>query len=220
MKNDKEKFKNINKFIFLNLVPRSLCLQKPPRRPWNGKLVNYMNEKSQKILESLKNKKVGVFIDDANLFYAKKKVGWQIDFKKLRILLEQTMQVEYFGYYIVMPANWDSSYKKSDAYLKKIKETAKVTVKIKPLKYIKAGSALIKKGDVDLEIAVDVMRNLEKVDAIIIVSGDSDYIELRDFLLEQSKQIIFFAFRENIAWEIRKKKFVFLNDLKNDIKLE
>jgi len=177
-----------------------------------------MNEKAQKILESLKDKKVGVFIDDANLFYAKKKVGWQIDFKRFRELLGQMMQIEHFGYYIVMPALWDPSYKRSIGYLNKIKETAEV--KIKPLKYIKTGTTLIKKGDVDLEIAVDVMRNLKKVDAIIIVSGDSDYVELRNFLLEQNKKIIFFAFRENIAWEIRKKKFVFLNDLKDDIKLE
>ena len=177
-----------------------------------------MTKFSNKILDKLKNKKTGVFVDDANLFYAKKKVGWQIDFAKLRKFLEKITKLEFINYHLAMPAKWDSAFKPTQNYIDKIKTA--VNIKSKPLKYIKNNKGLIKKGDVDLEIAVDVMRNLNKIDCVIIISGDSDYIEFRNFILEQKKLIIFMAFKENMAWEIKTGKYVLLNKMREYIKLE
>lgn len=177
-----------------------------------------MTKFSNKILDGLKGKKFGVFVDDANLFYAKKKVGWQVDFDKLKSLLQEIAQVEFIHYHIALPAKWDTARRATDFYLAKIKDI--VDLKIKPLKYIRHSGSFKKKGDVDLEIAVDIMRNLAKIDAVLIISGDSDYVELRNFILEQGKQVIFLAFKENMAWEIKTGKYVFLNRMKEYIKLE
>lgn len=162
-------------------------------------------------------KNIGVFIDGANLFYAQKKVGWKIDFKKLKILLEKEGRIFLFNYYVALPEKWDNSYLTTENYLKKIKTA--VEIKTKPLKYIRTGNTLIKKGDVDLEIALDVVRNLSKLNLVVIVSGDSDYIELRKYVLERKKEIIFLAFKENMAWEIKKGKYLFLNNLRQAIEL-
>jgi|GEM_PF-4445736 hypothetical protein len=37
-----------------------------------------MNSKYLKILEKFKGKKAGIFVDEVNLFYSQKKLGWHI----------------------------------------------------------------------------------------------------------------------------------------------
>lgn len=162
-------------------------------------------------------KKAGVFVDGANLFYAQKKAGWKIDLSKLKKLLKKEAKILVFNYYAAIPAKWDNSYEATSNYLEKIKNT--VQIKTKPLKYIRTGNTLVKKGDVDLEITLDVVRSLQKFDLVIVVSGDSDYVELRKYVLETKKEIIFLAFKENMAWEIKKGKYFFLNKLRQAIEL-
>jgi len=171
----------------------------------------------KKQIANLKSLTAGVFIDDANLFYAQKKAGWRIDLKKLRKILAKEVKIAFVNYYLALPASWDNAYKATRNYISKINKD--VNVKTKPLKYIRTGNQIIKKGDVDLEIALDVARNLKQLDIVFIVSGDSDYIELRRFLLEQGKKIVFLGFKENMAWEIKQGKYLFLNNLRQFIEL-
>jgi len=173
-----------------------------------------MQEKSKDIMA--KNK-AAIFVDDANLFYAQKKVGWKIDLKKLKKILEQEVKIQFINYYIALPAKWDHAYNETENYLKKIKKSA--NIKTKPLKYIRSKGSLIKKGDVDLELSLDVVRELQKLNIIIIVSGDSDYVELRKYVLEKGKKIIFFGFRENMAWEIKKGKYCLFNNIRRFVEL-
>ena len=173
-----------------------------------------MREKSIKIATK---DKAAIFVDDANLFYAQKKAGWKIDLRKLKKTLEQEVEILFINYYIALPAKWDHAYNETENYLEKIKKTA--NIKTKPLKYIRSKGSLIKKGDVDLELSLDVVRELEKLDIIIIVSGDSDYVELRKYVLEKDKKIVFFGFRENMAWEIKKGKYCLLNNIRRFVEL-
>ena len=56
-----------------------------------------------------------------------------------------------------------------------------MTVKTKTLKYIEiAKGKYEKKGDMDMEIALDVVRSIDDLDAVILVTGDSDFVALRD----------------------------------------
>lgn len=165
----------------------------------------------------MKKLTAAIFIDDSNLFYAQKKVGWKVDLKKLKRLFEREVKILFFHYHVAIPAKEDNSYQATQKYLRKIKSL--VTLIPKPLKYIKQKKGFIKKGDVDLEITLDVVRNLEKVDIILLVSGDSDYVELRKYVLEKGKQIIFLGFKENMAWEIKRGKYIFLNRIRSFIQL-
>jgi len=42
-----------------------------------------MKQDYLKILEKLKGNKAGIFIDEANLFYSQKALGWRIDWQKV-----------------------------------------------------------------------------------------------------------------------------------------
>lgn len=163
--------------------------------------------------------KVGVFVDNSNIFYAQKKVGWKIDFQKLKNSLSLDLNLEFINYYAAVPAEWDMAYKSTVNYFDKIKNT--VSLKTKQIKYIYTGKTIVdKKGDLDLELALDVVRNLDRLDIVIVMSGDSDYLELKNFVMENGKKIIFFGFEQNMAWEIKKySKFLYLDNFGQELKL-
>ena len=94
-----------------------------------------------------------------------------------------------------------------------------VSLKLKKLKYINVGAGIIKKGDIDLEIALDVVRNLDKLDVVAIMSGDSDYSELKNYVLEKGKKIIFLGFNKTMAWELKLGKHIILDTAREQIEL-
>ena len=162
---------------------------------------------------NLKHKlKAGVFIDDANLFYSQQKTGWKIDILKLKKLLLTGLEIDIFQYYLAVPDKSDPAFAKTTKYIGKISRYA--NIRTKSLKYIRSENKIVKKGNVDIEIALDVVRDLEKIDLVIIITGDSDYCEIRKFVLEKNKKIIFLGFRKTMSWELKQGKFMYLDTLR------
>ena len=175
-----------------------------------------MDQKSKKIFNFLKDKKVGVFCDDANLYQSYLKYNWRIDFKKFQNFLENHCNLQFINYYIAIPAKNDASYAGTQKFLKKIK--AYVNIKEKKLKYTPVAGKIIKKGDVDIEIALDVIRAIDSLDIVILVSGDSDFHELKNYIIkDKKKNIIFWAFEKNMAWELKYCWHLYLDNFKNKI---
>ena len=69
-----------------------------------------------------------------------------------------------------------------------------------------------------MEIAFDIARYVDKVDAVIIMSGDSDFLEAKNFCLEKGKKFLIVCFEERVAWEIRRIYHLFFEDIKDFIK--
>jgi len=177
-----------------------------------------MKQNRDKILQQLKGKKAGVFVDDSNLYHSYKKYGWHIDFKKLKNLLERYCEVRLFNYYVAIPDKSDADYTNVQRFLTYLKPTA--TIKTKPLKYIQVAGAVVRKGDVDVEVVLDVVRNIETLDAVIILSGDSDFLELKNYTAkEKKKNIIFWAYEKNMAWELKYCWHLYLDDFREEIEL-
>jgi len=173
-----------------------------------------IDPKTQKLLESLKSKKVGIFCDDSNLYHAYIKYGWRIDFGKFRKFLEEHCDVRFMYYYLVIPANNDASSSGTKVFLEKIKPH--VQVKKKELKYMPVGGQVAKKGNMDVEIVLDVVRNINYLDVVIIVSGDSDFYELKNYAVyEKGKKIIFIGYEENMAWELRQCWHMYINRIRD-----
>ncbi|MFZ3100270.1 MAG: NYN domain-containing protein, partial [Minisyncoccales bacterium] len=168
-----------------------------------------------------KNQKprAGVFIDSANLYFAAKKAEWKIDYKKLSTILRATFDVKFVNFYVALPKSDDAAYEGTQRYLNKF--SSEITIKAKPLKYIVDDNQKeIKKGDVDIEIALDVVRTIDDLDLAIVVSGDSDYLELAEYVeKEKNKQIAFVGFKKNMAWELRLKQHLFVEKIKSVVEL-
>ena len=172
--------------------------------------------KTEKILEDIKGKNVGIFCDGANIFYGCKKYKWQIDFNKFKIFIKNYCDLKFINYYLAVPSKNDNAFLKTNKFLDKIKDF--VTIKKKELKYISIGKQFLKKGNMDVEIVLDVVREINNLDIIIIMSGDSDFLELKNYVIkENNKKIIFLGYQKNMGWEIRQCKHIYLEKIKNKI---
>ena len=100
----------------------------------------------------------------------------------------------------------------------KLKNKKELTKNVKRwLEYIPLDHKhIIRKGDVDVEIVLDVVRIVDDLDAIIILSGDSDFLELKNYVVhDKRKKIIFLGYEENMAWELRQCWHIYANRIRN-----
>ncbi len=175
-------------------------------------------QKYLEILEKFKGKSAGVFIDDANLFYIKKEIGWKIDWVKLKKFLSKYFKLELLHYYLGMPVKGKGLIENEK--IKKELEQIGFKVITKPLKKIYLNSQKQKfkhKCNFDVEISFDIARNIKDLDLIIVGSGDSDFLEAKNFCLEHGKGFIMMCFEKRVAWEIHKIYHVFFEDIKEFI---
>lgn len=173
----------------------------------------------ENLLQSLKGKKVGVFCDDSNLYHAYQKYGWRIDFKKFRSFLEKYCNLDFINYYVVVPDKSDVVYKGTQKFLEKI--NSHISIKKKELKYTPIGGQVVKKGNMDVEIVLDVVRTVDDLDVIVVMSGDSDFYELRNYVVkDKGKRIVFIAYKKNMAWEIKLCWHIFLERIRDKIEFK
>jgi len=175
-----------------------------------------MENKTEELLKSLKSKKVGVFCDDSNLYHAFKKYGWRVDFEKFKRFLGRYCNLQFINYYIAIPDKSDDVFRGSESFLLKIGPF--VILKKKLLKYVPVAGKFMKKADVDVEIVLDVVRNIDNIDVVIIMSGDSDLLEIKNYVVkDKGKNIIFWAYEKNMAWELKYCWHLYLDDYRKEI---
>lgn len=175
--------------------------------------------KTKEILEKLNDKRVGLFCDGANLFYGRQKYGWQISFEKFKKFIGRYCDLQFINYYLAIPAKNDNAFYGTQRFLEKIEPF--VDVKSKELRYILVGGQLLKKGNMDIEIVLDVVRTINNLDTVIVMSGDSDFLELKNYIVkEKHKNIIFFGYEKNMGWELRQCRHIYLERIKDEIILD
>ena len=175
-------------------------------------------KKIKNILTVDKNTKVAVFVDDANMFYIQKDVGWKIDWSKFEKFLAIYFENIQYRYYLGMPLEKDK--KEKNIKIKKDLEKIGFLVKTKPLKkiYINNERNEFKyKCNFDVEMALDVASMVDKLDLVIIVSGDSDFLAVKDYCVERKKKFIMMCFEKRVPWEIRKIHHIFFEEIKEKI---
>ena len=151
-----------------------------------------MSQQYLKILEKFKNRSAGIFIDEANLFYSQKALGWHVEWGKVLEFFKQFYNIKIARYYMGMPLKREACEK--NILIKNRLEKEGFKVVTKPLKKIYLNDQkkdFIYKCNFDVEITRDVMRNLDKINLVLLVSSDSDFIGLRDEVLSQQKRFIF-----------------------------
>lgn len=123
------------------------------------------------------------FIDGQNLHLgtAKLKVKpWKIDLRRLKIYLQDKYNVTVAYYYL--------------GYVQEVQQDLYEEIQHAgfTLLFREHNSAMIgkKKGNVDSDIIFHVMKKLylkENFDKVILISGDGDYKQLIDFLIQQKR---------------------------------
>ena len=177
-----------------------------------------MNEKIRTLLQSTRGETIGLFIDNANWFYPQKELGWRISFSRLREFLQRYYKISVANVYAGTPI--DEKDEESFGGFKSAVERAGYSTITKPLKKIwldRAKEGFVYKCNFDVEIAFDISRNIGRLDIIMIGSGDSDFLEAKNFAIERNKKFIVLCFERGVAWEMRKLYHIFLEELKREI---
>ncbi len=168
--------------------------------------------------------KAKIYIDGANMFYTQKKLGWFIDWQKVKDYLDLIWEIIECKYYVGLKDE-DEKMLKFLRYL----DAVGFNVFTKPLKKIKIkpGDVLfeiyqknqIYKANFDVEITTDILLDKSKIEEIIIFSGDSDFQYLIKKLKDIGKKVTIFSSRKTISWELKLEatKEVYLEDIKEEI---
>ena len=120
--------------------------------------------------------RIALFIDGANLFSAAKSLDFDIDYKRLLDLFASKGQLIRAFYYTALIENEEySSIRPLVDWL----DYNGYTMVTKPVKEFTDPTGRRKmKGNMDIELAVDVMELAEHLDHAVIFSGDGDFRSL------------------------------------------
>jgi uncharacterized LabA/DUF88 family protein len=166
----------------------------------------------------MKNK-IWLFIDQANLWSAYKKVWKIIDFRKLLIFIEKEFnwKIEFKSIYFAYPKEWTRDYDISwiHKFWTFLKKELWFHIKKKELKQIELRnndweivlwldwSHIIKeKWNLDIELTMDVMQTYNHFDIMVLFSWDSDFYPLVSFLQFKWKKVYVFSTVNNISSEL------------------
>lgn len=153
-----------------------------------------------------KNQRVAVFIDAQNMYHSAKSLfGGRVNFKELlKTAVAGRQLIRAFGYVIRTKTGEEKPF--IDALL-----SIGIESREKDLQEFFGGA---KKADWDVGIAVDAIRTAEIVDAIVIASGDGDFIPLVQYLQNQGRRVEAMAFGPSASGKLREvvDEFVDLAD--------
>ena len=152
--------------------------------------------------------RVGVFVDTANMYHSAKNLyKANVNFGELlKAAVADRKLVRAIAYVIKSSNDEENTF--FDALSKQGFE-----VKQKDLQVFASG---MKKADWDVGLAIDCVKLADRLDAVVIVSGDGDYIPLVQYLRENRGCLVeVVAFGETTSGKLRETVDDFI-DLSSD----
>lgn len=153
-----------------------------------------------------------VLIDNANIIHAFSTLGFKLDHRKFKEYFKKRGKlVEIYLYTAFIKTNAPQK-----TFLEMMSRFGFI-LRIKEVKFIRqADGTLELKGDLDIEIAIDVFESLKKFDTAILLSGDSDFAPLVEWLHTKKEKVIVISTRPHISRELARAadKFIDLGKFK------
>ena len=137
--------------------------------------------------------RVGIFVDVQNIFYAAKPFNARLDFEKLLELSVGKRRLIRAIAYVVQSPDVDQSN-----FISMLQQKS-YEVKRKDLRQRSDGSA---KGDWDMGMAIDIMRFVNKLDVVVLVSGDGDFVPLVELVKTLGPRVEVISFTYNTARDL------------------
>lgn len=174
---------------------------------------------------SYSNQRVGIFIDVQNLYHSAKNLyRGRVNYKELiKYLVEDRQLIRALAYVVKSEGIVDKSAPQdrtqgvhlggSEASFFEALENAGLELRVKDLQIYAGG---MKKADWDVGMAVDAIRMSSFLDAIILVTGDGDFLPLVDYLKWGAGRVVeVAAFRRSASLKMQEAadKFVNIEDI-------
>ncbi len=170
------------------------------------------------------HERVGVFIDGANLYATARALGFDIDYKRLLELFTSNCRLIRAFYYTALVE--DQEYSPIRPLVDWLDYNG-YTMVTKPTKEFTDASGRRKvKGNMDIELAIDMMEMAEHLDHIVLFSGDGDFRRLAEAIQRKGVRVTIVSTVRSqpsmVADELRRQadRFVDLADLQGDIERE
>lgn len=161
--------------------------------------------------------RVYVFVDAANILYSQQTLRWRVDYKKLKEYFEKECDLKGIYFY----TGRLGENQKQNSFIEKLSKLGYV-VKAKEVKRIKVSRDTYEwKGNLDVELTIDVIANLNNFDTLVLMSGDSDFAALLDTAKSQNKRVLVMSTKGHVSKELLERaKYINIKKLKDYIALK
>lgn len=126
-----------------------------------------------------KSQRIGIFIDIQNLYHSAKNLyHGRVNYRELiKEVVSGRQLIRALAY--VVKSEADSSQPSDEAAFFEALQKAGLELRVKDLQTYAGG---FKKADWDVGMAVDAIRLAPSLDAVILITGDGDFVPLVDYL--------------------------------------
>lgn len=142
-----------------------------------------------------KEQRVAIFIDTQNLYHSAKNIyKSKVNFDTVvKAALQDRKLIRAISYVVTTESGEEQSFFEA---LEKIG----IEVKTKDLQVFYGGA---KKADWDVGMAIDAIKHSMKVDAIVLATGDGDFVPLVEYVRSQGCQVEAIAFGKSCSSRLR-----------------
>jgi uncharacterized LabA/DUF88 family protein len=167
------------------------------------------------------DERVALFIDGSNLYATAKAVGFDIDYRRLLGWFRKRCRLVRAIYYTALME--DAEYSPVRPLIDWLDYNG-FTVVTKPAREFTDSLGRRKiKGNMDIEIAVDMMQLADNLDHVVLFSGDGDFRSLVEAVQAKGRKVSVVSTMATrppmVADDLRRQadQFIELNDLKAEI---
>jgi len=142
-----------------------------------------------------KEQRVGVFMDVQNMYHSAKNIYQaRVNFREiLKTAVAGRKLIRAIAYVVTTEAGDEK------AFLEALTK-AGIEVKSKDLQIFPGG---MKKADWDVGMAVDTIKLSEKLDCVVLVTGDGDFVPLIEYLQANGQQVEVIAFEKSASNKLK-----------------
>ena len=142
--------------------------------------------------------KVGVFLDVPNLIYAAEQAGVRVHFGKLLDFLTQGRQLVRATAYAPITDDPNTRFEAQRFVAPVINQGYKVVTKT--WKRFADGGM---KANFDIELAVDILTMSDRLDIVVLLSGDGDFRRVLELVESKGVRVEVVSFASSTAMELR-----------------
>jgi uncharacterized LabA/DUF88 family protein len=142
--------------------------------------------------------KVAVFVDVPNLIYAAEQIGVRVHFGKLLDYLTEGRQLVRATAYAPITDDPQTRFEAQRFVSPVVNNGYKIVTK--PWKRFADGSM---KANFDIELAVDILTMSDRLDIVVLLSGDGDFRRVCELVESKGVRVEVVAFAQSCAKELR-----------------
>ena len=152
--------------------------------------------------------RTGIFVDAPNVCYAADNARVQIDYgRMLKYLSRDRELVHALSYAPITDDVHEGIRYETQRFVAPFLRAGYKMI-TKPLKRFPDGSA---KGNFDIELAVDIVTMSDRLDIVVLVSGDSDFEPMIELIQGRGVRVEVVAFASNVSTELVNVADVFID---------